>query len=468
MNVRKILCLAMALMLALGTVALAETDAANLQAQLDAANARIAELEALVEKYQPVYESQVVATFGEDGVIWKEDAAEQFNAMSSMYQQYGIPVDSYAAQIKQSVLESMVQEAVLDAKAAELGLADLSEETLEELQTQAQSTFDNYVQQYKSYFAQDSQGNALSDEDAVAQTTAYLNENGLTVDSLFEDLKDNYISEQLHAAVTGDVSVSDEEVQAEYDEMVAAHQGSYAENDYSYNSARSQGTAITWNPEGYRAVKHVLVKFDDDQAAQYNALQDAIDGLNDELEALEHPEEVEEEPAEAAQESEEEAEPAEPRTKEQIQAELGNAGQEVEALYSALLPKAQEVIDAFNGGADFDSLIEQYGEDPGMKAEPSKTQGYAVKEGSTYWEEAFTQGAMSIPEVGQISEPVYGSNGIHIIYYMSDITPGAVPFEDVADAVKEKALNDKISDTYDAQVSAWVEEAAPQYFADKF
>ena len=51
MSMRKLFCMVMAMLLALGTMALAETD--DLQAQLDAANARIAELEAEVELYKP-------------------------------------------------------------------------------------------------------------------------------------------------------------------------------------------------------------------------------------------------------------------------------------------------------------------------------------------------------------------------------------------------------------------------------
>ena len=54
MNMKSILCLLLAVMLALGTCALAEGD--DLQAQLDEANARIEELEAQVEKYRPFYD----------------------------------------------------------------------------------------------------------------------------------------------------------------------------------------------------------------------------------------------------------------------------------------------------------------------------------------------------------------------------------------------------------------------------
>ena len=102
MTMKRILCLALALMLALGVCALAEGD--DLQAQLDEANAHIAELEAQVEKYRPFYERQIVAEYGEDGIVWLEDAQKQFDEASAMYAQYGIPVENYAAEIKQSIV----------------------------------------------------------------------------------------------------------------------------------------------------------------------------------------------------------------------------------------------------------------------------------------------------------------------------------------------------------------------------
>ena len=462
MTMKRILCLAMALMLALGVCALAEGD--DLQAQLDEANAHIAELEAQVEKYRPFYERQIVAEYGDEGIVWLEDAQKQFDEASAMYAQYGIPVENYAAEIKQSIVEALVRQAVLDAKAEEMGLRELDEETKADLAEQANADLETYIGYYSSYFAKD----GASDEENREATVKGLAENGISADALLEDRIENYVSEQLHDAVTKDVTVSEDEVQAKYQSMIEDDKDSYAEDDAAYNSARSGGETIAWNPEGYRAVKHVLVKFDEDQAKQYTELQSALSGLNDELAALDDPKPTAE-PAEPAEGEETgEAEEAAPRTREEIQADIGEIGTSIEALYSQLMPKAQEVVDAFNGGADFDSLIDQYGEDPGMTREPSRTQGYAVSEKSTYWDPAFTEGAMSIAEVGQISEPVRGKNGVHIIYYLSDITPGEVPYEDIREDVAAAALEDKVTQTYDDQVAVWVEEAKPVYHLDRF
>ncbi len=460
MNMKKLMCMLLALVLSCGALALAEGD--DLQAQLDAANARIAELEAEVELYRPYYDKQIVAEFGDGGIIWLEDAQAEFEAASSAYAQYGLSIDDYAAEVKQQILETLVQKAVLDQKAAELGLDQLDDEALKNLEAEAAENYETYIDSYKSYFAAED----ASDEEARQQTIAALESYGMTQETLVEQMKESYVSEQLHTFVTKDVAVTDEDIRAAYEQMVSDDEASYA-NDRSYNNARNTGATIAWNPEGYRAVKHVLIKFGEEQGKQYSELQTALDNLNEELAALDAPAETSD--ADTAQEAEAEAEATpEPRSREEIQADIAAVATQIEALYSELLPKAQQVVDEFEGGADFDSLIEKYNEDPGMQNEPTATNGYAVAANSTTWDPAFTEGAMSIEAIGQISAPIYGKSGIHIIYYLGDITPGAVPFEEIAEAAEANALDAKISDTYSAQVEAWVEEAKPVYHTDRF
>ena len=287
-------------------------------------------------------------------------------------------------------------------------------------------------------------------------------------------------------------------MEAKYQEILNANKEDFAD-DYAYNSARSSGETIAWNPEGYRAVKQVLIQFNDEQSSQMTDLQSTLDSLNEELAKLDETEKTPAEAEEAAAEetesaATEEAQPAEdaavegtqapaeeteaageeaepetqPRSREEIQADIGQIGTAIEALYSELMPKAQEVVDAFNGGTDIDTLIEKYNDDPGMTTEPTASQGYAVSAGSTYWDTNFTQAAMSIPEIGQISEPTRGDYGIYIIYYMSDITPGDVALEDIRSQVEASALEDKVQATYDDQVKAWVDAASAVYHAENF
>ena len=163
MNMKKLLSLVLAMLLALSALAFAEEAQDDLQARLDAANARVAELEALVELYKPYYEKQVVAEFGEDGVIWRDDAMKEYEAAASAYAQYGLSIDDYADGIKEDILKSLVKSAVIDAKAEALGLSNLDDETIARLQTEATETFENYVDSYRSYFAAEGRGGPRAD-----------------------------------------------------------------------------------------------------------------------------------------------------------------------------------------------------------------------------------------------------------------------------------------------------------------
>ena len=371
MDMKKWLCLVVAMLMALSAVAMAETaNGADLQAQLDVANARIAELEAMIEKYQPVYESQVVAEYGEDGVIWLKDAQAQYEAFAAQVAQMGMSIDTIADRVKPSILESLVREAVVDGKAKELGLADLSEETLAELRALAEEDLETYINYNRSYFVKEE----MSDEEAREVTVQGLADNGITVDALLEHRVDAYVDEQLHNYVTKDVAIDEADVQAEYEKMIEADQKDYTDNDDAYIRALNGNATIAWNPEGYRGVKHVLVKFNDEQSAKYRELNSSLNSLQSELDALDAPADD----AEAAEPEAGEDEAEAPRSREEIQTEMREVGVAIEALYSELMPRAQEVIDAFNAGTDFDELIAQYGEDPGMTTEPNASRGYAV------------------------------------------------------------------------------------------
>ena len=520
MNLKKILCVCLALVLALAVTGCssskdiqAQLDAANvsiteLQAQLEAANAtieemqaaaeaaeaepvaaeaetatepalgdsdaeaKIAELQALVDTYYPYYIARIVATFGENGVVWLDDVQAAYDSVSAQYASYGLDLAAYGMEetVKKDLVDSAVEDAVIKAKAAELGLDQFDETALAEFAASADETMESYIDYYLGYYYADAE--EITDE-MRAEAEKYWTDNGFSREAYAESLQKDAINEAVYEYVTKDVAVTDEDIQAEYETLVSENQESYT-NDRTYNSDRNAGVTIAWNPEGYRAVKHVLIKFNDEQSALYSDLQSQLDSLNAEKDAIVEAQTATEAPeAEAtAEATEETAEPEETeaplRTLEEVNADIAACATEVEALYAQLMPTAEEVVAAFNAGTSFDELIEKYNDDPGMTSEPIATTGYAVAAGSTTWDPAFTEGAMSIAEVGQISEPVRGSYGIHIIYYMSDVTPGEVALDEIRDGVTELALSDKIKSTYENQVDAWIAEANVEYFYSNF
>ena len=450
MTMKKLLCLALALMMALCCTAFADED---LQAQLDAANAKIAELQAQVDAYYPYYFAQIVATYGEDGIIWLEDAQAEYDNMNAQYAAYGMDLASMgmADMAKVSVVEAAVEDAVIKAKAEELGLAEIDEATMTEMEAMAQETLNYYVEYYLSQAYADAE--EITDE-MTAEAIAYWESTGTSLEAIMNSYIDSEIYQAVEEYAFKDVVVNEEDIQAAYQEMIEDNKDAYTD-DATYNSDRTNAEAIAWNPEGYRAVKHVLVKFDDEQSARYTELQNQLSSLNAEKEAIENP-------------AEETEEAAEPRAIDEINADIAACAMEVEALYSQLLPTAEEVIEKFNAGTSFEDLIAEYNADPGMTSEPTASQGYAVREGSTYWDPAFTEGAMSIEAIGGISQPVYGSYGIHVIYYMADVPAGEVALDEIRDTVEQNALSDKQNAAYSGLIDSWMEEMHVEYYYENF
>ena len=464
----------------------------DLQAELTAAQATNTDLQAeltaaqeLADTYYPYYAAQIVATYGENGIIWLKDVQEAYDSVCAQYASYGLDLAAYGMEdtVKMDLVASAVEDAVIKAKATELGLDQFDEETLAGFEASADAMMQSYVEYYISYFYPEA--TEITDE-MRAEAEAYWASTGFSREAYAEALRDDAVNAAVYDYVTGDVTISDEEVQAAYEALIAKDQERYA-NDNSYYNDITSGATIAWNPEGYRTVKHVLIGFNDEQTVRYNDLQSQLTSLNAEREAILAAEPAEDvavaEPTEATEavEAVEPAEAVEPteaveaaeatapmRTLEEVDADIAACNAELDALYGELLPTAEEVVAAFNAGTSFDELIAQYNQDPGMTTEPLASFGYPVSAASTIFDPAFTAGAMSIAEVGQISEPVRGMYGIHVIYYLSDITPGAVALDEIRDEVAQLALDDKIAATYNEQVAAWVEEANVEYFYANF
>ncbi|MCQ2436979.1 MAG: peptidylprolyl isomerase, partial [Clostridia bacterium] len=265
------------------------------------------------------------------------------------------------------------------------------------------------------------------------------------------------VSEKFNDYAIADVVVSEEDIVATYDAHVAADTADFADSR-TYTSARNGGETLYYNPEGYRQVKQVLIKFDDTQSAAYSDLSATLTSLEAEMDAILNP--VEEEATE--EEATEEA--AEPRTVEEVQADIDAVNAEIEALYAELMPTVEEVITAFNNGTAFADLIAQYNQDPGMMNEPTATLGYPVSADSASYDPAFKDAAMSIENIGEIAEPARGSYGIYIVYYDADIVSGAVDMESVRTVLEEETLISMQTEAVNALVDEWVAAINPVYF----
>ena len=117
---------------------------------------------------------------------------------------------------------------------------------------------------------------------------------------------------------------------------------------------------------------------------------------------------------------------------------------------------AKEVMQKIDEGGDFDALVTEYGTDPGMESNPD---GFVIGEGASYVEE-FLNAALALEKEGDVSEITQSTYGYHIIKRYADVPAGDVAYADVQAAFDAYAQSLVDSETYNAEVEAWMADPA--------
>lgn len=370
-------------------------------------------------------EKIVVATVG-DETITKAEFNEGFNALLS---QYGYTQDSeeiadQLKTLKENYIAQMVEDKVLERKIKELGLDQVTDE---EKAAAEQEIQDWYDEQYAALVENFKTDDTVEDPEAKAAETIenYLSQYGLTLDQMKENSVASISSDKLYDYVTKDVTVTEEEAKIEFANKVAAAKEKYDADLSAYVSDFENGATIYYTPKGCYYIKHILISLTDEQKQDIKNLR--------------------------ADDDETVAATADGKREEYL---------------LTIREKAESVLKLVDEGGDFEALMEEYGEDPGMKNEAYKN-GYLTYAGDTGFVTEFADACAALTEDGMTSGLVASDFGYHIIRRVSTVPSGEATFEDVKDSLMESMLTDKKSTTYDQQVEAWVKEVNPDIKTDK-
>lgn len=277
---------------------------------------------------------------------------------------------------------------------------------------------------------------------ALASALALLESMGYTQEAMVEEALTNAKWSAIMDAMCADIAVTDEQVQAYLDEQIASQVELYGNDPSYYEMMQYYGYPTYYRPEGYRAVTHILLKVDDTLLQTYSNLSATFEEQAAAAEA-EVPE---------GEETAETEEPAEPVTAEQVE-------EARQAILASVQSTVDEIMAKFNAGTSFADLIVEYGNDPGMQQEGMLETGYEVAAGSIMWDLPFRDGAMAIANVGEVSEPVVGANGVHIIYYLKDVPGGPVTitpteWESIRADLLSEATDNHINNTVISRLGA--------------
>ena len=413
--------------------------------------------------------AQIVAKV--NGVeITKGEFRMAFDEIIYYYSMFGMQVtQDNVAEIHATALDSLVLDEVVKQKGKELGYDQLTVEEQTQIDADFNEMWQSYLDSYKAQAEADAAEAGLTPTEAELNAKAEellladMSTSGMTKESMKQSSIDQEIYTKLLEATQAEVSVTDEEVQAAYDELLAAQKTKYAETPEAYETDAGS-TTIAYIPPGYVRVKHILIKPDDtDEAyteytAKVETLQTEITDLGTQVGEL-YSAGSEDNQAEIA------VLDAQIAAKRAEEAALRNQ------FLASLKPKADEALAKAKAGEDFDALIEAYGNDPGMTASPAKEEGYLLSDASSADEGGtmdadFTRASMALANVGDISELVPTSFGYHIIKLVAKVASGDIPLNDIKEEIRETELATKQSEHWSARQEEWKAAATIETFPD--
>ena len=337
-------------------------------------------------------------------------------------------------------------------KAAELGLDQFTEDEKAKMKDDAKSYWDSIVDSFVEEMGNVTES-STDDEKAAARADAealileqYGVDEEMYINDYVEDQMESVMLERLIAHLRTGEPVTDEDVQNYFNDLVADDKEQIGDDAAMYEFyTQYYGMNSYYVPNGYRGITHILIKPD-------QALLDTLNSLNNRWEEQQSGQGSE------STEGEAEATQAPETTDEPVTEQMIKDAEK--AILENVQPKVDEIMAKLKSGVSFNELIKEYGEDPGMKDEETLRTGYLVHPDSIIYDPLFIEAAMKLEKVGDVSDPVVSSFGVHILHYLRDVPGGAV---ELTDAMKEEfrtALQqEQDNETLSTNLDKWEQEA---------
>ena len=370
----------------------------------------------------------------------------QSNLDLMAYQGY-TPTAAEKEELKRQTIDHLVDLALIENKLMEKGKNDLteSEETL--LRAYAGNVYESLWQGFQQRVKNEGY------EASEAQITQWLNEQGYTLDMVYQEALVNVRYSRIFELYCPDVTVTDEDIEAYLqDTFVGPDREAYEHDIPRYEKEiLNAGNEAFFTPAGYRIIRQILLPYPQEVVNQINTLQPA---LEEGAAALENAYNNVADTAIAG--GDVEAARAEYQKQSEAYAEL--LGKVVELEQSALqLVKetTDEIAQRYANGESFDSLIRVFGKEAGEDA-GAELLFHPDSEG---WAEAFKQQVAELKKPGDITEPFVTNLGIHIVLYQDDLPSGVHELtEEEREALKKSALEAKQMEILQGFLAEWREQ----------
>ncbi len=381
-----------------------------------------------VVQVNPERDAETVVAKIQDEVVTKGEFFEQYDYFKYYYGiTEAIEADpQYAASIEQfknDVMQMLVEQKVIMIKAKELNGYDFTDEQKADIEANINELKSSYKEVYKIKLKGEEANKDKTDEELNRMVTegvdAYMKEAGVDLEEQRKSLEDQYAQNNVYDKVTDLTPPTDQEVMDVYNAKLKEQEEGFENGKLSYEQMVSQDESPLVVPGEARKAQHILIKLDQDKIDSINALRQGGDN-------------------EAADVARKEA---------------------LEGIQEAADAAYKRVAD----GEDFETVMAELGEDPGMESKDY----YVVLEDTKMFVPEFAAGLFALENEGDITEPVATDFGYHIIKYVEQIPAGAVSLETVKTSIYDELLKEKKDTAFREKLDTWKEELGVEVFMDR-
>ena len=402
--------------------------------------------------------NRVVAVVNGEKILKKD----WYSVYYMYYMYYGSSADQETLeQLKTTALDSLIYQTLWEQKAKEAGYFEFTDEQRAQAKEEVEKEMEEEIQANADSMKDAVEGQSgYEDMDFYAEAKAAyerdMEEAGYTIDDLIESKLNEMACDNYKENLLKDIGPLEADIVSKYDELKKEQTESFTDSAKDeYVSAFNDGTIIVKNLAGYSHVQHILINFVEDDQENIQELYKAMTDAQSEVD--EKQEELDESDAEDKTELETEL--------EELKDELEKATKEYEEAAEKAAEKIQEETDKIYDSvkdADEDKFIEvllEETDDTGMNTEEKAKKGYLIGDEDGMIEE-FHDAAVALKEEGEISAPVLGPYGYHIIRKIKDIPEGFVELDRVREEIKESLTTSMKDEKWSSYQDEWYKAAS--------
>ena len=133
-----------------------------------------------------------------------------------------------------------------------------------------------------------------------------------------------------------------------------------------------------------------------------------------------------------------------------------------------LRSRANEISNKLARGESYEDLLEQYGDDPGMKEGSQYAEtGYRIFEGIRGYDETFVEATLALKNEGDTSEAIESDFGFYFLKLVEKTEAHDVPLEEVHDRIREVLIDTKALEYYEEIYENWKRDAVIVEYKDR-